>query len=1095
LIISTKVWRQLTPADFEKLALAHVRDVYPDYSWRSTSLTKDGGKDAVGKSRTIQEGLSEMYWMEAKHHPSSRSIGQYTLDTHLVSAFFSRSVKRLHVVTSGSLSDNFIYRAHLFSKEHGFVFAYSDDQAVECWLGARRDILRQYFGKHSDPLIARLEERYSNQAIFARGLIIADNDSISSSQLPALHLLPGKKFRLVVSLSTSAVFSEDCVPLQLEWNVPPERASLMVSPDAQSSNAISFNPSKTPIVSVPFRLLTFSREALPSPTVNSRNGKEVFSIPLAGTSEIPRLTSPFVGSVARQELLRLKRILRDEVGLGRPRLIACNGRAGSGKTRLAEELRDDAQLLGFAVRWVELSPNAPAQEDQWRQLFRWLFGLAQNPFDLPEDEIIRKRLAPLDIGQAGQTALEGPLTDFLTKGMYSLELFDIERPAGRQLADALREFLTHRFGERIFLHIDDGHHLSRRQFAPLLLLRHLVETSDSLSLCLVITARNDETVRDFSFAHFVSGLELGQFAGFDLIDLPDMSDDDAKELVATTLRWPELLSRESRTLNSIVRRAGTNPFFLMQTLDHLAVDHETIAFGAGETYFLINIPAFKKALYELPRGVKNILSERFAGLLRSGDGKLLEALAAMAVIGRHAPKRLVMRALKRPLSTHEIGRLLTLGYLNDASARSLILAHDLLVEALRERPEARKVASRLAATIRSGSMRNITAEQRAAIYYAAGPRFYRDSWTTTRRIVESRARRQEYLSLQPLFERLERIASISRDFVFDQKLSWLAAITEQHCGSTYAALQRFLKIRKNAEAVLPQNPERYVDALIEIGNQHLLRAEPSPALQNISLALEILNDASLRLSRNDRLGLETLAHNRYGAVLHLLEREAEALEQFNIAVSKGEGSDHNYLLSHCHWNIASLTRFSDPVCSQNHLAMARRIWNEKLRQRDRLRIMIECSEAYSECLTNNSYLSRARLRAIAAEASEKGYLFQACDTLLCYAACAMISEQWEEAQRMLLTALDLTVAAENLRSRIMVTHYMSVCSHMLGAEIDSDDWARQAADSLKDDGFRKTLLSRCLEHNKRIRRAPAKELHGPLLKRAGNLIWYQWERA
>jgi len=1094
-LISTSLWRQLKPADFESLALEHVRDVYPNCTWRSTSLTKDGGKDAVGKSRDLRQEIAEIYWMEAKHHPASRSMGKYTLDTHLVSAFLSRTVKRLHVVTSGSLSDHFIHRADLFSKEHGFVFAYSDDEAVEAWLASRHDIVQGYFGSSSPKVLAAIEERHgSRRSVFARALLIADNDNVSTSSLPALHLLPGKKFRLVVSVSVSSAIPKEMVPLRLVWEVPPQRVSLMKDLNSSLQDAVVFDPSKSPIISIPFRLLTFSSHTLPAPRIHSADGTEIISLTLAGTPELPRLTSPFVGAIARHELLRLKRVLRDDVSLGRPRLIVCRGRAGSGKTRLAEELRDDAQLLGFTVRSVELSSTASAQEDRWRLLFRWLLGLAQNPFDLPE-EIIRKRLARLDLGSHEQSKLEKALTSFLTYGAYSEELFDLQRPTGRRLAEAIRVFLSANFGERVLLHIDDAHHLSRHQLLPLALLRHIIETSDSLSFCLILTARNDETVRDNSFAHFVGGLELTQFPGFDFIDLPDMTADDAKELVVTTLRWPELLAQDSKTLELIIQRAGTNPFFLTQTLDHLAVDRGTVAFGHGDLYFLIDIPAFKRALRELPSRIRDILAQRFKGLLQHGQRRLLRALAATAIIGRHAPRRLVSRSLRKPLSAPEVGRLLTLGYLADASAQSLELAHDLLVEALRERPEAQQMASSLASSIQKKAIRGLTEEQRASIYYVAGQRYYHESWKLTRHLVESRARRQEYQSLPPLFERLERIASASRTSLFDSKLAWLAAIVDQHCGSTYAALQRFLKIKEAAESALPQNPERYIDALIEIGNQHLLRAEATPALQNISQALEILNDSALHLSGKDRSGLETLAHNRYGAVLHLLERHEEALEYFKLALAKADGTGHHYLRSHTHWNIASLLRFSDPNVSQHHLQTARSIWNEKLRQRDRLGILIECSEAYVECNAHNTHLSRARLRAIAAHASEKGYLFQACNALLCFASCALKAEQWLEAREVLLRALDLTVTTEDLRSRIFVTHYMSVSAHMLGAEVECRDWAWQAISGLRDSAFSNSLLLRCLQHNENATNVRSAEAQSQYVRPAGDLLWYPYERA
>jgi Tetratricopeptide repeat/AAA ATPase domain len=1103
-MISTTRWQQLTPPEFEELAIEHVRDIYPECSWCCTSLSRDGGKDAVGEVLNLRDEIAEIYWMEAKHHPANRSIGKYTLDTHLVSAFFSRNVKRLHVVTSGLLSGNFIHRADSFSKEHGFIFAYSDQEAVEAWLASRRDVVEKYFGRAaSDVLLALENARNSSHSVFARAHLLADNDGLNSSAVPVPHLLPGKKFRLAVSVSIAAKISHQSLPLRLKWDVPPQRVALLTPVDVSAGDVLTFDPLKVPIVSIPFRLLSFSRDRLPSPVIYSSDGEELASPELGGTKELPRLTSPFVGGVARQELLGLKRLLREGVSLGRPQLVVCRGRAGSGKTRLAEELRDDAQLLGFTVRSVELTSTPSSQEERWRLLFRWLFGLEHNPFELPEEEVISTRLARLNIGSDDGKVFETALRAFLVSGVYTEEFFNLDLPTGRRLADAVRSALGGRFERPVLLHIDDAHHLSRRQLRPLYLLRHLIETSDSLPLCLIVTARNDETVRDNSFEHFVDALELTAFLGFRVIDLPDMTVEDARELVVTTLRWPELLAQESKTLALIVERAGTNPFFLMQTLDHLAVDHETVAFGYGDGYFLIDIPAFKRALRELPKSVRDILSQRFAGLLRRGEDRLLMALAAISIIGRRAPKRIVSRALSQPVSAGDVGRLLSLGYLADASGQHLELAHDLLAEALRGRPEARKVASSLASSIRAKADRALTEEQRAAVYYAAGARYYRDSWEITRRIVEKRSRRQEYLSLPPFFERLERIASASKGMTFDADLTWLAAIAEQHCGNTHAALLRFLKIKEIAEEELPDNAERYIDSLIEVGNQHLLRAEPTSALRNIAAALEVLGDPELELPPKTRLWLTALAHNRYGAVLHLLERHGEALEHFDSALRAAAAEPPNdYLLSHTHWNLASLLRFGDPEGALDHFRKARRVWREKLRERERLRVMLDCSEAYSACLNQNTSLARSRLRAVAADASEKGYLFQACDALLCLSACSLAAEEWQDAKRTLLRALDFTVAAENLRSRIFITHYLSVCAHMLGAELECRDWCWQAVLALSDAAFDGTELQRCLHYNESVAtgRAPqnvvgaTEDVWNPT-RRAGMLRWYLFERA
>ena len=418
------------------------------------------------------------------------------------------------------------------------------------------------------------------------------------------------------------------------------------------------------------------------------------------------------------------------------------------------------------------------------------------------------------------------------------------------------------------------------------------------------------------------------------------------------------------------------------------------------------------------------------------------------------------------------------------------------MESLYEQPEAQKVALRFSSMIHQKKVVGLSPEQREGIYYAAGPRFFKDSWSITCRLVEIRARHQEYVSLPPLFERLEHISAQKSSYTLSNELTWIAAIADQHSGDTSGALQRFLKIRAAAERELPHNAEHFIEACIEIGNQFLLRAEPTSAIRQITIAIDMLEDPALRLSKKVKYGLKSLAHNRYVAVLHLLELYDEALVQFHLAIEDAvTRPSHHYLLSHTHWNVASLLRFSDPVSARVHLQLARSIWNDKLPQKDRLRVMIECSEAYSSCIAHNTILSRSRLRAIAADAMEKGYLFQACDALLCLASCAIGAEAWDEARLTLLRSLDLSVMAENLRSRIFVAHYLSICAHMLGGDLECRDWCWQTVCSLTDPAFGHTTLSACLRYNDNLTAGRAIESPGKLAQYVGNLQWYPFERA
>lgn len=352
-MLATVTWQHVSAAGFEDLALEHVRDLYPEFTWRSTSLSADGGKDAIGELRDLGEGLSEIYWMEAKHHPARRSIGKYTLDTHLVSTFFSRGVRRLHVVTSGTLSPNFIIRADAFSREHGFAFAYTDRESLEAWLSSRIDLIQRYFGDEAEQTIAALASLPPTRAVFARALLLPESDALAVTSVAATCLLPGKKFRLVVMLSLAGRITRPGTRLRLSWAPPADRVSLL-APVGRGGHELELDPLHDIVASVPFRLLRYGRDPLPDPTLSFADGTAPVAVELRVSTDLPRLASPFVGKEARTSLLALRRMLREEVANGRPRLVVCRGRAGR---------REDAALRGAAGRRAAARLHRPADRD------------------------------------------------------------------------------------------------------------------------------------------------------------------------------------------------------------------------------------------------------------------------------------------------------------------------------------------------------------------------------------------------------------------------------------------------------------------------------------------------------------------------------------------------------------------------------------------------------------------------------------------------------------------------------------------------------------------------------------------------------------
>jgi hypothetical protein len=1068
-VITKAQWHELSAGDFEGLALEHVRDLYPEFSWRGTQASHDGGKDAVGEARAMGAEVAEIYWMEAKHRPGEKSIGQYALDTHLISTFLSRgSVKRLHVVTSGKLSNGFLLRASAFAADSGFVFAYSDIEALQGWLFARPDQVSRFFTTSAQDVLNALAQMDRPRGLlFGRAVFLSEDDILEPSSLPVAGLVPGRKFRLLVAVSAATKPTPAAMPLRLHWHPSTDHVSLLQPANhaEPAAGLLSIDPRDESMVTVPFRLLRYGKDPLPNPVLRTADGTDI-ELPLHATCMVKRLVSPFVGAKAREHLLQLHSVIRDEVASSRPHLAVCVGRAGSGKSRLADELRDEAQSLGFTVRALEMSATPGAQEERWRQLFRWLLGLEHNPFELSEGQLLSRRLETLSLPEELTDSLLDPLRGFLISGEYSEDLFNPDTAAGRQMATVVFHALARRLTSPVLLHVDDAHHLSRPQMRPLYLLRRLVETHDALPLFVLVTARDDETVMERSVDHFVNGLRLASFSRFHIHELADMQLEDARELVATTLRWPELLAEESRTLDLILQQAGTNPFALVQTLYHLAVDNGGVEFGHGDVDFLVNVENFKTALRVLPKGTDAILRQRFTGLLARGGDKLLHAICAVAIVGRWAPTRVIAASLGAALSASQMTELLALGYVTDATEREVELSHDLLVTALAKRPEAREVARRLAG---SDAVGELSDEAQAAVFFAAGGAHYPRSWALSRSIVHRAFECQDYVGLRRPMARLEAIAAATPgQHSVDLDLAWIGAVADQHAGHTKSSLERFEKIREQVFAgshTSMEGTERYLNATIEMGNQHLLRAELSVAIRHARDALAMLEDPKLKLEPLAHSRLAALAHNRLGAMLHLAGDRQVATLEFTAAAEWAERGGDDYLLAHTWWNLAAMTRHVDAQQSRVHWETAKRLWATGLRDKERLRIMLDCSEQYTDCLASNNPLSRRRLYAVAAEAAERGYLFIACVALLCFAVCAIADRRWDEARRGLLRALDMTAISEDLKNRMFVAHYFSVCAQAQGKTTEALDWCWQASRPLGDLALASAPLAACIRHN------------------------------
>ncbi len=1012
----------------------------------------------------VADGVEEIYWMEAKHRPRNRSIGPYTLDTHLVSVTTCKGVRRLHVVTSGGLSAPFILRARDFAESHGFSFSFSDSDTMEDWLLTRPDMLR-FFGADGPSVAAVLSERGENvpHGILCSAFVVPDDDAPCATTLAVDRVLPGRKYLLVVAFSASRHPSAGAGQVTISWRPDPGSAYLL-TPKLCDGGVQIDDVTRTPIVTFPFRI-TATGPDLKGPVLQLHDG-EYRPIRFRPPAVEACLSSPFVGSHALSLLAQHKRGLVEQVAASRPRLMAFTGRAGSGKTRLSQELRDDAQALGFAVRLIRFEPTAAQQEQAWRSLFRWLFGLESNLFALEENDLLAHQLRL--IGQPHVPAVVAAMTSFLVSGRFRADLFDTEDELGRWFADAIVARL--RTLPPLALELEDAHHLSARCMAPLYFLRHVVETRDALPLCVIVTARSDDTVVQTGINHFLQALTLESSSRSSLDEIPDLDLVDARDLISGTLRWPELRAPGSAVSERIIACAGTNPFSLMQVMTLIAVDGRAATFGRGDQNLLVDPHRFKEALSKTPLGIERILNARFDGLIRRDESGLLAVLCAVAILGRDAEMRLVRAALGRPVSTDETQILLSRGYLSHASRTHLVLSHDLMAEGVHRRPEtqrlARQFAKRIGREVRPASIGD---ERLARVYLRAGEAYEGKGWAAAQRALQAADAREDHrrvLRIVPLVEELHRRAPRIVDLTHDVR--FLIAIAHQHCGNTQRALEEFVALRDGARLRLGRDAgavARFAECAIEAGNQAYLRAALTDGHAFIEQGLDALQDPASGLKRRAALRLAALGHNRRGAILQLAGRLQDALAAYEQALQSAEAAGEAYLLCHTLTDIGTALRFTDDAASALRIAESREVWRTRLRTKERRGLMIDCSERYSECLARNTPLTRAKLLAVGAEAMERGLLFQAADAFLCHAYCALQAREWSEALTAGLQALNTSALAEDLKARLHAYHYLGVAAGMAGQIDPALDYQDQAMRLSADPMFEHSELKRLLRAN------------------------------
>jgi tetratricopeptide (TPR) repeat protein len=1115
-MLGKKYWNSIKHEEFEVLAFEHVKDLYPSHQWNMTSNKRDGGRDAEGKR--MDTGFFEEYWMEAKHHPE-KLIGKYQLDTHLVSVQLTMgNVKRLHIVTSGQLTTPFILRARTFANHHGFSFSYSDEQPLLLWMMLREEIVHSFFKEEAPEVLNFLSkvEILSNMkdlGILGKANFYSDDGWLTSHKYCQMNLTPGRKYFLHINITFTKMITSEVEKWVLKWKIPSDQVKLLAFRELQTTGIPLIEIYKNPFLFVPFRFMKYSPKPLPALSIIDSENNIIHSIELNKINQVKQCVPKLIGKHCNSILVQLKKIVKEEVLYGSPRLVGIIGKAGSGKTRLAEEIRDVSQNLGFEVKSVPFSKIESVNEKLWISLFRWLFGLQDNAFNIKESEIIESKIKDFFIGKTQDMSswkkFERKLIQFLVGEKFIDELFDTDMIAGRYMGRVIEAIYVNLFDKLIptsspyIFHFEDSHYLSKRMLKPLSLLKHVVEFSNSIPLMILFTARNDETVMDRSIFWFTRSIRNSLRTKSLIFELHDLTTIEAKELIKSAINFtPEFEAEKSLTLSSLLSATGTNPFSLLQMINLLANERGIFEISSTGWSFIVDPAKLKKSIRTIPQGINNILKERFKGLIRNYGKEYLEILITASVWGKESPIKIIKNAAPFRVKPAMLRILLDLGYLSEINGGKIVLNHDLLIESLLKCKGKKKLSERLAKCAVRYSNKEIVKEKLALIYFHAGKRYYKRSWAQCIYLITKAYEKEDFKFTLDYFATIEKIKEEQPNtFKSSPRLEFKNGISLQHSGNTHESLKVFNNIRSFLKGKMVSSEEDallYITSTIEAGNQYYLKAEASVAMKCCNEAIELLKCPPVKIA-NQKVGQKlALAYNRQGAVYRLCGNYKEAIFSLGMALEYAKNVKDYYLYSHTLYDLASVYRIYSNGDSDSYLHEARKIWEHFLKNKERRRIQLDIAENYSNGLKDNRLSNRHKIYSMHLEASEKGLIFQAIDALLCYSVCCLLVKDFDESYNALLNTLDLAVKYEDTTAKLHAYHYLSICVGYRGDKEISLALNQKASEIIeKDFQMRHSVIYLHLLHNNAI----LTNLSPPYLPddniirfKTGELLWSPYSR-
>ena len=251
------------------------------------------------------------------------------------------------------------------------------------------------------------------------------------------------------------------------------------------------------------------------------------------------------GFVGRDHELSVLRAGLDAVAAGRGRVIALEGTAGIGKTRIVEQLADEASGRALGVVWTRCVADAGRPPLwPWHEL---LTQIAQRP-----------HAQPVDTQPADPVPASAPV---LAAGGEASA--DPEHDRFMLLSSTVDRLVSHGRSDHLVVVVDDLHSADA---ASLQLLRLLLDRIDDTGLLVVVTTRRTDAQDLAALDETLSA--IGRSRSGERLAVGPLGAGDVDQLVAAVAEdgdaafvGPVDLAAFSRTLH---QRTGGNPFFLTE---------------------------------------------------------------------------------------------------------------------------------------------------------------------------------------------------------------------------------------------------------------------------------------------------------------------------------------------------------------------------------------------------------------------------------------------------------------------------------------------------------------------------------------------------